>query len=799
MSGSLASASDACRNISNVPRGVRPKAWGSHVQAAASKISEAAVASAQATQLGVKLAGKVDLGDAGGSIRSSLKRKRSVVKAKKSSFDTLSESLEEEEKPVEKKAGSDKKAIDPLARFDPEISMDGFIEGEDNLSVVNDSCLNKSRSRSFFDELSADVSPVSDDSNRTGIFKSISVDFGKKKSDAKSQPVNFLSCFPGSNNAKSERRVDEGWLNRCSERDTPTTGNQVEEEKENTLGASEEVLVPDESPKEDSTVNRCISAQHVLAKDNFASDADNLRPTCEEASDTQTPPAKRKKTSLEGNTPAPGEKDPYTLGFDEVDDNFSKSSKRSQKQSFSSSNVKAPETSEDRLKKRLHNDNFVKINLKKKTYVRGKRAMTGAKHRRMEFKRKVAEKEKKAAKPKVCFRCNEEGHWARDCVGNSGDALMPELEDEEAEAFEFPTLEQAAEMAKGLSSRSISSLSTQTAKLFAPVMESTENSGVSADGLFDDADDNLLLEACSKWNPEEQETTGGTGGDDCSNIITPYFEETQPDAECLAELKTAMNKFGFSDFRPGQSEAMLRILRGKSTLVLLSTGAGKSLIYQLPAYLYGERSKAKKSSQNCITIVISPLVSLMEDQVVGVPPGMRAACLHSNLTDTNKKKVADQVKGGKLHFLLVSPEALAGGGGGTFASLLKDLPPIAFVCIDEAHCVSQWSHNFRPAYLRLCRVLRERLGVTTVLGLTATAPKSTVKDISTHLGVSEADGGVVRGQLLPTNLVLSVSKDENRDLALIKLLKGQRFTKCDSIIVYCTRRDECIRVADYIR
>jgi ATP-dependent DNA helicase Q4 len=127
-----------------------------------------------------------------------------------------------------------------------------------------------------------------------------------------------------------------------------------------------------------------------------------------------------------------------------------------------------------------------------------------------------------------------------------------------------------------------------------------------------------------------------------------------------------------------------------------------------------------------------------------------------------RAKVAEEVKSGKLHFLLVSPESLSSGGS-VFASLIADLPQISFICVDEAHCVSQWSHNFRPAYLRLSKVIRERLGVETLLGLTATAPESTVRDISKHLGVPEKEGGVIKGKLLPKNLLLSVSKDVLRD------------------------------------
>lgn len=159
----------------------------------------------------------------------------------------------------------------------------------------------------------------------------------------------------------------------------------------------------------------------------------------------------------------------------------------------------------------------------------------------------------------------------------------------------------------------------------------------------------------------------------------------------------------------------MRILSGLSTLVTLSTGSGKSLCYQLPAFLYRKYRK-------CIILVISPLVSLMEDQVHGVPNFLNAQCLHTNQNKTKQDKTMEMIKSGKVDILLVSPEAIVASEKSTgFGSLMQQLPPIAFACIDEAHCVSQWSHNFRPSYLMVCRVLRERLKIKTILGLTATA------------------------------------------------------------------------------
>uniref|UniRef100_A0A3B4YD80 DNA 3'-5' helicase n=1 Tax=Seriola lalandi dorsalis TaxID=1841481 RepID=A0A3B4YD80_SERLL len=273
---------------------------------------------------------------------------------------------------------------------------------------------------------------------------------------------------------------------------------------------------------------------------------------------------------------------------------------------------------------------------------------------------------------------------------------------------------------------------------------------------------------------------GGTGhwAIDCKGRATP------------ADVYAALQDLGYKSFRPGQEEAIMRILSGLSTLVVLSTGMGKSLCYQLPAYLYAQRSK-------CITLVISPLVSLMDDQLSGLPAKLKAACIHSNMT----MKQREAVKSGQVCVLLLSPEALVGGGGSGAGCLpsAQELPPVAFACIDEAHCVSEWSHNFRPCYLRLCKVLRERLGVQCLLGLTATATLSTALDIAQHLDITDQDGIAVRSAAVPPNLRLSVSMDREKDQALVSLLRGDRFGCLDSVIVYCTRREETTRVAALLR
>lgn len=456
---------------------------------------------------------------------------------------------------------------------------------------------------------------------------------------------------------------------------------------------------------------------------------------------------------------------------------------------------------EEKLLKKISsgslNDNFVRINIKKKVFVRGKTGMNFSRYKKSQWK-----KAKALSGPDMdmggcdggmltCFNCGQVGHFAQKCKAIKGDSLLA-LDAETEEVCPFPTLEEASKMALE------GNLNRRKPKLALGEIENNENDdqGRPSDNeLFeDDFDCEQLITETIKLEEYVKKLDVQMYMDSVT-VVEPYYKLNEHDEiiDTPDEVFKTLNQFGHSSFRPGQEQAIMRILSGKSTLVTLSTGSGKSLCYQLPAYLYSKR-------EPCISLIISPLVSLMDDQIIGVPKFMKAACLHSNQTAAQRKKIMEAISMGEISILLVSPEAVVSGEKQKgFSSFLRKLPPIAFACIDEAHCVSQWSHNFRPSYLMICRVLRQSLGVKTILGLTATATKATQNSIIEHLEIPDGEKGVINDIPLPDNLELSVSKDMNRDNSLLMLLLSDRFKDCNSIIVYCTRRQECERIATFLR
>ena len=214
--------------------------------------------------------------------------------------------------------------------------------------------------------------------------------------------------------------------------------------------------------------------------------------------------------------------------------------------------------------------------------------------------------------------------------------------------------------------------------------------------------------------------------------------------------------FGYQEFRAGQLAAVEAALAGRDTLVVLPTGGGKSLTYQVPAMVLPG-----------LTVVVSPLISLMKDQVdVLVRKGVGAAFLNSTLSLNDSLDRLARATTGDIKLLYVAPEKLESE---RLVERLRSIG-VSLLAVDEAHCVSQWGHDFRPSYLRLQQV-REGLGSPPTIALTATATPQVREDIITHLGLRDAE--VVITGFDRTNLsyaVQSVKRDREKDELLVRTL-----------------------------
>ncbi len=248
--------------------------------------------------------------------------------------------------------------------------------------------------------------------------------------------------------------------------------------------------------------------------------------------------------------------------------------------------------------------------------------------------------------------------------------------------------------------------------------------------------------------------------------------------------------FGHEDFRPGQAEAVCTALAGRDVVVLQPTGSGKSLCYQVPALVAGRRGQGT-------TIVVSPLIALMRDQVGALAArGARVAALHSQQDADAQRDAVARFLRGELELFYVSPERAA------LASFRRMLARtrVALFAVDEAHCVSQWGHDFRPEYMRLAE-LRE-IASAPMIALTATATAAVLAEIESGLGLRSPL--IVRAGLDRPNLAFAVCALRTHEARLAALVAeldaaGLRKRGAGRAIVYCSTRKVTERVASELR
>ena len=237
--------------------------------------------------------------------------------------------------------------------------------------------------------------------------------------------------------------------------------------------------------------------------------------------------------------------------------------------------------------------------------------------------------------------------------------------------------------------------------------------------------------------------------------------------------------FGYTEFRGHQAEVIEHVAGGGDALVLMPTGSGKSLCYQIPALLRAG-----------VGVVVSPLIALMQDQVAALAElGVRAAFLNSTLTGAQAAEVEARVRRGELDLVYVAPERLL-----TPRCLeLLAQSRLALIAIDEAHCVSQWGHDFRPEYLQLA-VLAERFGGVPRIALTATADAQTRAEIIERLGLGEAQ--IFVSSFDRPNIRYRIVEKDDARRQLLDFIRAEHAGEAG--IVYCLSRKKTEETAAFL-
>ena len=244
-------------------------------------------------------------------------------------------------------------------------------------------------------------------------------------------------------------------------------------------------------------------------------------------------------------------------------------------------------------------------------------------------------------------------------------------------------------------------------------------------------------------------------------------------------LDTLKKYFGYEEFRPLQEEIIIRILAGGDCVVLMPTGGGKSLCFQLPALML-----------DGVAIVISPLISLMKDQVDSLKAnGVTADFINSTLTQEEIVDIMNKARAGKLKILYIAPERLGVLGFDSFLNSLK----ISLIAIDEAHCISEWGHDFRPDYRNL-KILRNKFPSIPIIALTATATEKVREDIVKQLNLGSAK--VYISSFNRPNLSYEVLPKKESLKTIVSLLNSY---KDESVIIYCFSRNDTEKLVENLK
>src|SRR5437762_5713544 len=239
--------------------------------------------------------------------------------------------------------------------------------------------------------------------------------------------------------------------------------------------------------------------------------------------------------------------------------------------------------------------------------------------------------------------------------------------------------------------------------------------------------------------------------------------------------------FGYQDFRPGQEKIIATVLGGRDCIGVMPTGAGKSLTFQIPARLLPGT-----------VLVVSPLISLMKDQVDALTRNaFRATVINSTLDWETKRDRLRRLQAGEYELAYVAPEGLEGNLRGFLGGV-----NVSLVVVDEAHCISEWGHDFRPAYRKL-KGLKQELGGIPILALTATATRRVAGDIIRQLGMVKPDG--FKGSFFRSNLVLTAHKKGDGRGSRKDLLAYTRRRRGESGIIYVLTRKNVESLAEFLR